>query len=129
MQTITPYLYYEDVDKALEWLAKAFGFKENGERVADQRGMTNHAAMKFEEGMIMMGYPGPDHKSPKRLGQVTQCVHILADSVDERFERAKKAGATVLQPPEDKAYGQRLFGVADPEGHQWFFAQIIKKQV
>jgi uncharacterized glyoxalase superfamily protein PhnB len=27
-QTVTPYLLYEDADGALEWLAKAFGFRE-----------------------------------------------------------------------------------------------------
>jgi PhnB protein len=128
MQTITPYLYYEDVDRALEWVAKAFGFKEYGKRFADANGKTSHAAVKFGKAVIMMGYPGPTYKSPKRLGQATQCVHILTDKVDDRFERARKAGATVLQPPDDKFYGQRQFGVKDPEGHQWYFAQIIEKQ-
>jgi len=28
MQTVTPYLLYKDVDAALEFLSKAFGFKE-----------------------------------------------------------------------------------------------------
>ena len=27
---ITPYLYYEDVDRALKFLAKAFGFRKHG---------------------------------------------------------------------------------------------------
>jgi PhnB protein len=128
MQTITPYLYYEDVDGALEWLAEAFGFREYGKRFSSPSGKTNHAAMKFGGAVIMMGHPGPDYKSPKRLGQATQCIHILVKKVDGLFERAKKAGATILQPPEDKFYGQRQFGVADPEGHQWYFAQTIKKQ-
>jgi uncharacterized glyoxalase superfamily protein PhnB len=128
MQRITGYLYYEDVDGAVEWLGKAFGFKEYGKRFRGPNGKTNHAAIKVKESMVMMGWPGPKYKCPKRLGQATQCMHILVSDVDERFERAKKAGATILQAPEDKFYGQRTFGAADPEGHQWFFAQTIRKK-
>ena len=128
MQTITPYLYYEDVDAALEWLAKAFGLEEYGKRFAGPNGKTNHAAMKLKEGVVMMGCPGASFRNPKRLGQATQCLHIIVSDVDERFERAKRTGATILQAPEDKFYGQRTFGAADPEGHQWFFAQNIKKR-
>jgi PhnB protein len=128
MQTITPYLYYEDVDAAVEWLGKAFGFKEYGKRFRDANGKTNHAAMKVKDSVVMMGCPGPKYRAPKRLGQATQCVHILVSDVDKRFERAKGIGATILQAPEDKFYGQRIFGAADPEGHQWYFAQTIRKK-
>jgi PhnB protein len=127
MQTITPYLYYEDVDAALEWLAQAFGFKEYGKRFAGAGGKTNHAAMKLGGSVVMMGQPGPKYKSPKRLGQATFCVQMMVKDVDKLFDRAKKAGATILQPPEDKFYGLRQFGAADLEGHNWFFAQPIKK--
>ena len=128
MQTITPYLYYEDVDAALEWLAKAFGLEEYGKRFTGPNGKTNHAAMKLKDDVVMMGCPGASYRNPKRLGQATQCLHIIVSDVDERFERAKGTGATILQAPEDKFYGQRTFGAADPEGHQWFFAQNIKKR-
>ena|SRR5688572_31237304 len=128
MQTITPYLYYEDVDAAVEWLAKAFGFKEHGKRFIGPTGKTNHAAIKLNNSVLMMGCPGPKYKCPKRLGHATQCMHVLVNNVNERFERAKKVGATILQAPEDKFYGQRTFGAADPEGHQWFFAQTINKK-
>src|SRR5687767_6223693 len=128
MQTITPYLYYEDVDAALEWLAKAFGLEESGKRFTGPNGRTNHAAMKLNDGVVMMGCPGTDYRNPKRLGQATQCLHVMVSDVDERFERAKKAGAVILNAPEDKFYGLRQFGAADPEGHQWYFAQNIKNR-
>lgn len=34
---ITPYLYYEDVNAALKWLTKAFGFKPYGTRALRRR--------------------------------------------------------------------------------------------
>jgi uncharacterized glyoxalase superfamily protein PhnB len=49
------------------------------------------------------------------------------EDVDKHFERAKKAGATVLEEPADTEYGHRRYGVEDPEGHQWYFAQEIRR--
>jgi PhnB protein len=128
MQSITPYLYYEDLDAALEWLAKAFGLQEHGKRFTGLNGKTNHAAMKLKDDVVMMGCPGAGYKNPKRLGQTTQSLHVIVSDVDERFERAKKAGAVILHAPEDKFYGLRQFGAADLEGHQWYFAQNITKR-
>jgi uncharacterized glyoxalase superfamily protein PhnB len=67
MQTITPYLYYEDVDAALEWLARAFGLEECGKRFTGPNGKTNHAAMKLNDGVVMMGGPSGSYRNPKRL--------------------------------------------------------------
>ena len=123
---ITSYLYYEDVAGALKFLSKAFGFRKHGPQMAGSDGKVNHAAMKLGDDLVMMGYPGPKYKSPKRLGQTTQCLYINVDDVDKHFERAKKAGATILEEPKDESYGHRRYGAADPEGHQWYFAQEIK---
>ena len=51
---ITPYLYYEDVDRALTFLAKAFGLRKYGAQMRGPDGKTNHAAMKLGSGLIMM---------------------------------------------------------------------------
>ena len=125
MQRITPYLLYEDVAGALDWLAKAFGFRECGPRMTGPDGKVNHAAMELGDGIIMMGCPGPDYKNPKRLGAVTQNLYVRVEDVDKHFERARKAGATILQEPEDMFYGDRRYGAADLEGHHWYFAQQI----
>ena len=124
--SITPYLLYEDVAGALKFLTKAFGFQKYGVSMAGPDGKLNHAAMKFNDDLIMMGYPGPKYKNPKRLGQVTQNLYINVDNVDEHFERARKAGAAILQVPQNTLYGHRRYGAADPEGHHWYFAQEIK---
>lgn len=126
--SITPYLYYEDVAGALKFLAKAFGFRKYGTPMSGPDGKLNHAAMKFGDDVIMMGYPGSKFRSPKRLQQATQCLYVNVDNVDRHFERARKAGATILEEPKDTLYGHRRCGVEDPEGHQWYFAQEIKKR-
>jgi len=45
------------------------------------------------------------------------------DYVNAHFERARKAGAAILEEPKDTFYGHRRYGAEDPEGHQWYFAQ------
>jgi PhnB protein len=122
---ITPYLLYEDVGEALKWLAKAFGFQIHDVPMSDAEGTIRHAAMKLGDDLIMMGCPGPKYKNPKRLGASTQSLYVNVDDVDKHFARAKKAGATILEEPADQFYGQRRYGAADPEGHQWYFAQDI----
>jgi uncharacterized glyoxalase superfamily protein PhnB len=123
--TITPYLLYEDVAGALEWLTKAFGFRERV-RFAAEDGTVNHAEMELAGGLVMLGHPGADYQSPKRLGHSTHLVHVYVDDVDEHFERARAAGAVIHAEPADQAYGDRRYDAEDLEGHRWSFAQHIR---
>lgn len=125
---ITPYLLYEDVAGALKFLAKAFSFRRYGAPNKLPNGKINHAAMKYGDDLIMMGYPGPAYKNPKRLGQSTQSLYINVEDVDAHFARAKKAGAKILEEPQDTFYGHRRYGAEDPEGHQWYFAQDVGRR-
>jgi uncharacterized glyoxalase superfamily protein PhnB len=56
---------------------------------------------------------------------VTQNLYVRVDGLDEHFARAVAAGATVLEQPADQPYGDRRYGVTDPEGHHWYFAEAI----
>ena len=127
-QSLTPYLYYADVDAALGFLSKAFGFKQTGMKMKGPDGKTNHAAMTLTSGEVfMMGCPGPKYKNPKQLPNVTQGLYITVDDVDKHFLRARKAGAKIIDEPADQFYGDRRYSAADPEGHHWYFAQHIRK--
>jgi PhnB protein len=124
---ITPYLYYSDVAAALRFLSKAFGFKKC-EQMKGPDGKIQHAAMQLGADMVMMGDPGKKYKNPKRLGQTTQSLYVNVDDVDKHYARARKAGAKILEEPEDQFYGHRRYGAEDPEGHHWYFAQEIPKK-
>jgi PhnB protein len=124
---ITPYLLYEDVGAALKFLSKAFGFRRYGAQASGSDGKLNHASMKLGEDLIMMGRPGGGYRNPKRLGQATQNLYVNVDDVDKHFARAKRAGASILEEPADTGYGARRYGAEDPEGHQWYFAQEIRR--
>jgi uncharacterized glyoxalase superfamily protein PhnB len=51
-------------------------------------------------------------------------VHVFVDDVDARYERAKRAGARVIEELADLPIGHRRFGCVDPQGHEWYFAQL-----
>lgn len=123
---ITPYLYYEDVAAALDFLGRAFGFRERM-RMPGPDGRPSHAEMELADGVVMLGHPGSEYRCPKRTGQATQSVYVYVDDVDKHFARAKEAGAKILAEPADQFYGDRRYGAEDPEGHQWYFAQHVRE--
>jgi uncharacterized glyoxalase superfamily protein PhnB len=122
---ISPYLYYEDAARAIDWLVRAFGLRERM-RIAGPDGAVQHAELECADGLVMLGCPGPDYRNPKRLGQTTQSLYVYVDDVDKHFRNAKEAGAKILEEPKDQFYGDRRYGCEDPEGHHWFFAQHIR---
>jgi uncharacterized glyoxalase superfamily protein PhnB len=124
-QKITPYLLYEDVAEALDFLGRAFGFKETL-RFTGEEGYVNHAEAWLGDAQIYLGDPGEQYKNPKRLGQETVGLYVLVDDVDAHYARAKAAGAEILAEPEDQEYGDRRYTARDLEGHHWFFAQQIR---
>lgn len=116
---IIPYIFYRDVPAALDWLSHAFGFTEEM-RHATPGGM--HAQMKFRGRRIMLGQGSADWKmqSPAETKIATMGVFIYLQDVDAHFERARDAGAEIVQAPCNEPYG-RTYTVRDLDGHPWFF--------
>jgi uncharacterized glyoxalase superfamily protein PhnB len=128
MPRITPYLFYNDVRTAIDWLEKTFGFEPKGEPIDMGNGMV-HAEMGFMDGFLMMGSPNEEHgggMSPSDLPGIHQSLYLYVDDVDAHFQQAKSAGATILTEPSDMFWGDRMYAVKDLEGHQWSFAQHVK---
>jgi uncharacterized glyoxalase superfamily protein PhnB len=125
MQTITPYLYYADVDAALAFLAEAFGFQESL-RYTGPEGYVSHAETRLDGMELMLGDPGETYRSPAQLGASTQGTHLYVGDVDAVFERVRAAGFEITDGPSDKPYGDRSFSARDPEGHEWFVATHLR---
>lgn len=125
MPRISPYLLYENVEAALRWLERAFGFSEKT-RIEMPEGGIGHAEMTLEGGLVMMGFPGPDYRNPKNSGAGSANVYVYVNDVDAHHARAREAGAEVFEEPMDTFYGDRRYGVMDLEGHMWFFATHVR---
>jgi PhnB protein len=125
---ITPYLYYKDVDTMLKFLAKAFGFRRCGATMKGPDGKISHAAMQLADDVVMMSRPPTKYRNPKELRQTTQSLYVNVEDTDKHFQRAKKAGAEIIEEPADTEYGHRRYGAKDPEGHEWYFAHELRRR-
>jgi len=132
--TVIPMISYEDGIAALEWLAKAFGFRERT-RLTEPDGTLSHGEMEAGDGLIMLATPSPDYESPRlhreRCEQTKKWsvapwifdgVLVYVDNLNAHFEHAKAAGATILSVIEDGPPGRR-YRAEDLEGHRWFFLE------
>ena len=124
MQTITPYLLYEDVDGALDFLARAFGFEEVL-RYTGAEGYVSHAEMRLGDALVYLGDPGEDYRNPRRLGGSTVGIYVRVDDVDAHHRHALERGAEVVYPPVDQPYGYREYSARDSEGHLWSFMKPL----
>jgi uncharacterized glyoxalase superfamily protein PhnB len=136
---ITSCIFYDDAAKAIDWLCRAFGF-EVRLRVEGEGGSIEHSELTFADGLISVGSAGGKSarpvplpcKSPRSLGGAnTQAVCVYLDDVDAHYERAKAAGAKIVEPPATTDYGEdywtdRTYRVEDLEGHTWWFVQRMK---
>jgi PhnB protein len=123
---------YEDGIAALEWLHRAFGFRETA-RLTTSDGTLLHGEMEAGDGLIMLASPTPEYRSPKHHREVCEQarkwstvpwiidgVLVFVDDLDRHFATAKAAGALVLSDIEEGPPGRR-YRVEDFEGHRWFF--------
>lgn len=120
---------YQDPKAAFRWLEEAFGF-EPLMVLIDGEGNLAHSEMKFGDSVVMVGTEWTDkHRSPKSIDGVnTQTVHVqLEEDIDAHCDRARKAGAKILQEPETQFYGDRTYRATDPEGHIWTFGQTVRE--
>lgn len=121
--TIVPTLAYEDVPAAVEWLARAFGFRERpGARLSWSGGSMTW--LEIGDGLVHLSTSGGHGAvSPRAVGGVSQILKVYVADVDRHFRQAKAAGATIVSEPEDGFWGGRIYRATDPEGHHWEFSQ------
>jgi uncharacterized glyoxalase superfamily protein PhnB len=124
-----PSVFYKDPRTALDWLAKAFGFRRTMV-IRDAQDHIAHAEMRLGDGLVYVGGEWSDFavSAATTDGRNTQTVHVhLETGVDAHCERARLAGATILMEPCDQFYGDRSYRVRDLEGHVWTFSQCVRR--
>jgi uncharacterized glyoxalase superfamily protein PhnB len=123
-QAVTPYLLYEDGEAAIEFATRAFGFREVDRSTGAAGGLHAELEVPPDGARIYLGQPPGGFRNPASVGR-TSCVYVLVDDVDPHFERAKAAGAEIIEDLNDLPFGHRRYGCADPQGHEWYFAQVL----
>src|SRR5689334_12886537 len=98
---VIPMIAYEDGFAALDWLARAFGFRERT-RVAGLDGRLAHGEMEAGDGLIMLATPSPHYEGPRKhraacerarrwseVPWVVDGVLVFVADVDAHYARAK----------------------------------------
>jgi PhnB protein len=119
----TPFLYFADVAGAIDWLKTAFGCTERF-RLSGPGGIVLHAELEVGGAPVMVGNFGPRNAAPP--ASVRSGVYAFIGDVDTHCERARAAGAEILEPPADRPFGDRIYLARDLEGHEWYFAQHLR---
>ena len=134
-QRLVPFIGYEDAAAAIDWLGRAFGFRERREARYEENGVITHAELELEGATIYLSTPAL-YASPRTVRRESEAARRAYDNpwvidghfvevadVDAHHERAVAAGATILRPPEEPGHGHRVYSAEDPEGHRWMFGQ------
>lgn len=116
-------LTYQDIEAALPFLEKAFGFSR-AETGRDANGSLSHAVMSFGDGMVLVQPDSPDELHGTHLGH--GWVYIDVEDIDAHYSRAEAADATMLGAPHDApGAGIRGYSCRDPEGTLWSFGTTL----
>lgn len=118
---ITPYVMVRDVPSAVAFYKQAFGAVEL-QLEPDDKGSITGAQIKIGGAALMLGQAAEIavYEPSQPLPQVT--IFLYVEDVDAVFTQAIGAGATSIMPIEDKYYGERMGGVADPFGIVWWIS-------
>lgn len=115
---LAPMLSVRNGARAIEFYKTAFGAEELF-RIEDDGAVV--AELSLGESRFWLADESPEHLnfSPESLGGGTVRMIIITNDPDSAFERAVKAGATIVWPVQDEPYGWRIGRVVDPFGHHW----------
>jgi uncharacterized glyoxalase superfamily protein PhnB len=117
------HLVYQDLEKAIAWLTRAFGFVEHYRYGGGPEGPPSGAQMRLGEAWIMVRGTREGSGSPAQLGGWTQSLTVFVEDVERHYQRAKAAGAKIVEEPHETEYGEFQYGAVDLEGHHWLFAR------
>jgi len=113
LRSIQPYLHLREAHKMIPFLEAVFGAEPLGVHKSPD-GVVRHATIRIGNATLEIDeahgefQPKPCH------------LHVYVPDTDAAYARAMEAGATSVEVPQDKPYGDRSAGVNDAFGNSWF---------
>ena len=120
LRSVQPYLHLREAHKMIPFLEAAFGAEAMGVHKSPE-GAVLHATIRIGSATLEIDeahgefQPMPCH------------LHVYVPDTDAVYAQALRAGATSIETPQDKPYGDRSAGVKDPFGNSWFIATYLPK--
>jgi len=118
LRSVQPYLHLREAHKMIPFLEASFGAEALGVHKSPE-GAVLHGTMRIGNATLEIAeaygemQPMPCH------------LHVYVPDTDAVYARALEAGATSIEVPQDKPYGDRSAGVKDAWGNSWFIATYL----
>src|SRR3954454_11274298 len=100
---VIPELVYPDVEEAVLWLRRAFGFAERWSAGA------HRAQLAVGDGAVVVMTDDGGARAVPGPSALAHGVLVRVEDVDAHHRRALAHGARVLDPPTDFPYGERQY--------------------
>jgi uncharacterized glyoxalase superfamily protein PhnB len=118
LRSVQPYLHLREAHKMVPFLEAAFGAEALGVHKSPE-GAVLHGTMRIGNATLEIDEAhGEFHSMPCHL-------HVYVPDTDAVYAQALRAGATSIEEPQDKPYGDRSAGVKDAWGNSWFIATYL----
>jgi PhnB protein len=120
LRSVQPYLHLREAHKMIPFMEAVFGAEAMGVHKSPE-GIVHHATIRIGNATLEIDeahgefQPMPCH------------LHVYVPDTDAVYARALETGATSIEVPQDKPYGDRSAGVKDAWGNSWFIATHLGK--
>ena len=125
--SVQPYLHVHGAAKAIEFYTQVFGAKEVM-RMPQPDGRIGHAEIRIGDSIVMLADEAPEKgiHGPAHYGGAPMTLMFYTDDCDAIYNKAIAAGSKSLREPTDQFYGDRMAGIEDPFGFQWYVATHVR---
>ncbi len=118
--TITPYLIVSGLPGTIAFLETVFDARTTVAPMRRPDGTIMHTELQIGDSRIMMA------EATEQWKPMPCSIFLYLPDCDASFRRAVAAGATSLMEPADQFYGDRMGGVLDQAGNQWWVATHVE---
>jgi len=108
-----------DAARFIEFLSTVFAARVT-EQLKRPDGKIGHTEVRVGDSMIMLSEEADGHPATPVM------LHFYVEDVDAVFDRAVRAGGTVVAKPEKQFYGDRSGGVKEPCGNTIWIATHVE---
>jgi PhnB protein len=116
--SVNAYLLVRDAPMLFAFLQQAFGVTEIRRTSVPNGPIFNIEICLGDSAIFLAEVPDLGQARPSSL-------YLYVSEVDELYRKSLSAGARSISAPADMFFGDRMAGVADPEGNEWWIASRI----
>ena len=118
LRSIQPYLHLRGAHNMIPFMEAAFGAEDLGSHKTPE-GRVLHATMRIGNATLEIDEAHGEYQ-PKPCH-----LHVYVQDADAIYAQALRAGATSVEPPTDKPYGDRSGAVKDAFGNTWYLNTFL----